>query len=400
MVLDDITQDSLPLTRGAIHGLTRGRSKHCCNHFLNGKICNSHCTMTTMMMAIVALTAQLATADVGSHPIYPPCMPSMTCFQISPYPDDSLVFDCAAVNSSIPTKGNVYFMHGNDGPRSKGMWSLIMQRFAAEGYNTLACDQRGFSPGASPYVPTAYNYDFLAQDIFAIADNYFGVGGKFHVVAHDQGARVGWHALRAVGSGRSRFASYSPLSEAHSDAFSDALYGPNPDPVQQLNFQYLRQFTLNNSVLTYEQNIWHRLCQQPYGYKTPRACQTAIWWYQGAIASGNLAVQPFTGIFGPIGTMFGIPASFVKEHTPYPLNGLPQRTKVGEVKTVPVFYICGASDLADKCTDRFRDATAKLVTNFKYLRLEACGHDLTTPQQCSEYEKVVDGMVNFVKSVA
>lgn len=110
--------------------------------------------------------------------------------QLTPYPDRPLIYDCARVANPSSAKGNVYFMHGNDGPRSKGMYALMMQAVAAQGYNTLACDQRGFSPGASPYNETEYDYDLLVQDIFAIADSHFGAGSRFHVIGHDQGARV------------------------------------------------------------------------------------------------------------------------------------------------------------------------------------------------------------------
>ena len=351
-----------------------------------------------MRSLAVALLAFISFGTAQNAP-YPDCEPSMTCFQISPYPSlpGELIFDCAAINASGPSKGNVYLMHGNDGPRSKGMWALTMQSLAAHGYNSLACDQRGFSPGASPKDPAAYNYDLLVEDIVRITEAYFGKGAKFHAVAHDQGARVGWHAL-ALGPGRERYLSYSAMSEAHSDAFSDALYGPNPDPKQQLHFQYLRQFTLPNmSVLAYKENIWHILCQAAKQYDTPEACQPAIWWYPGAVTSGNLAVQPFNGSFGRIGQQIGIPGSYVIEHTPYPLEGVPQRTKVGMVTEVPVQYICGSSDYADLCTDRFRDGTAALVKTFNYLRLETCGHALCSPAKCPEYQTVIDGVVGWIE---
>eukprot|EP00040_Diaphanoeca_grandis_P019398 m.102342 g.102342 ORF g.102342 m.102342 type:complete len:441 (-) comp27406_c1_seq1:192-1514(-) len=333
---------------------------------------------------------------------FAPCMPNMTCFQLTPYHNRSdLVFDCAAINaSSQPAKGNVYFMHGNDGPRAKGMWSLMMTRFADQGYNNLACDQRGFSPGASPNASSEYNYDFLAQDIFAVADSYFGASGKFHVVAHDQGGRVGWHALRPAGAGRARFATYSALAEAHSDAFSDALYGPNADPVQQLRFMYLRDFTLANPAYIYNGAIFNNVCKKYYAYTSQFLCQTAVWWYGGAVASGNLAVQPFNGTFGQVGASIGIPASFVNDNTPYPLSGLPQRTKVGLVPEVPVLYMCGSGEYADICNDRMRDESAKLVENFAYARIQGCGHDLTTPSSCSNYQLVIETILQHVESGA
>ena len=352
-----------------------------------------------LMLSLLAFVCLLSVA----YSQYPDCMPGNTCFKLSPYSDRDWSFDCAAINSTLSkgplpiVKGYVLFLHGNDGPRSKAMWSTMMQNFADKGYNTLAFDQRGFSPEASPYNSDYYNYDFLVEDIFAVADAYFGKDSKFHVVAHDQGARVGWHAI-SVGTARSRYLSYSPLSEAHSDAFSDALYGPNPDAEQQLAFQYLRDFTLpGNSTMAYQNNIWEVICKKAHFYDSPEACQPSIWWYIGAVESGNLAVQPFT-TFGEIGKQIGIPEDYMKENTPYSLEGQPQKAKVGNVTEFPVMYVCGVSDYADKCTNRFRDDTAKYVKDFHYYR-SSCGHDLVEATKCKDYQNVIDNIVHFVENV-
>ena len=341
--------------------------------------------------------AMLAAAENSGG--YPACATNMTCFQLAPYPDrGDLVFDCAAINAtSQPPKGNVYFMHGNDGPQSKGMWGRMMSNFASQGYNNLACDQRGFSPGASPNVSTEYNYDYLAQDIFAVVDSYFGVGSKVHVVAHDQGGRVGWHSLRPAGMGRSRFASYSALAEAHSDAFSDALYGNNTDSAQQQAFMYLWDFTLPEPAYVYNGAIYNNVCRKYYNYDTQFACQTAIWWYSGAVASGNLAVQPL-GKFGSVGRMIGIPASYVQANTPFPVTGLPQATRVGFVPDVPILYMCGENEEVDKCDDHMRDASAQLVENFSYARIAGCGHDLTNPEKCRAYQSVIATIFQHIES--
>ncbi|KOO25448.1 epoxide hydrolase [Chrysochromulina tobinii] len=292
--------------------------------------------------------------------------PGITCIQLFPYQDRDLFFDCAVVNTTASPKGNVYFMHGNDGPYSKGMWSLMMQTLAGRGYNTLACDQRGYSPGASPYNVSDYNYDYLAQDLFALVDCHFGAGTEFHVVAHDQGSRVAFHSI-AVSSARSRFASYTTLSIPHTDVFSDELFGPNQNPTQAINFQYLWALTLpGESVKAYNASIYHSLCTA-YGYTAPEACQTAIWWYTGAVESGALGMPPLTDDWGPID--LGIPVSYVKEHTPYPLEGSPQRVKVGLVTEFPILYICGEHDTADVCNDQARNGSAELIANFSYMRV-------------------------------
>ena len=43
---------------------------------------------------------------------------------------------------------------------------------------------------------------------------------------------------------RKRYASYTALSEAHSDVFLDGLYGPNPDKVQQTNFKWEKMYKI------------------------------------------------------------------------------------------------------------------------------------------------------------
>ena len=193
-----------------------------------------------------------------------------------PAPPPPLVFDCAlavAAAAAAPPgsggigRGLVYFAHGNDGARSKAMWLPTMRKLAALGYTGLACDARGYSPGASPSDYEAYHYDHLAADIFGIVDAYVAgytalnataAGGrsngvlagsasagsplKFHMVSHDQGARVAWHAIH-LGPGRERFITLASLSIPHSDVFSDAIFPAGQvlgiDPAQQLATQHV-----------------------------------------------------------------------------------------------------------------------------------------------------------------
>ena len=356
--------------------------------------------IVALLATVPVLGAELVERPAGWGPGYPACAPHLTCFHLTPYFAKNYTFNCssAGLPPNAVAKGNVYFMHGNDGPNSKAMWALMMVQLAAQGYNTLACDQRGFSPGASPYNVSEYNYDYLVEDIFALSDKYFGVDSKIHAVGHDQGGRVGWHAI-AVGTARKRYASYTALSEAHSDVFSDALFGPNPDPVQQTNFMYVWDFTLpGENVLAYHGAMQHNVCGK-IGYRTTKECQTALWWYPGAISSGNLALPPKKD-FGYVGKMIGIPDEWVKEHAIYPWKtGIPQTAKVGNVTEFPVLLICGSSDLADLCTDRYKEGTAALVQDFSYYRATKCGHDLTTPKACSQYQDVIDAVVTVIKSV-
>ena len=122
------------------------------------------------------------------------------------------------------------------GKQAKAMFFDTMLQLAALNYSSVSCDARGYSPGASPADNSAYHYDKLAGDIISIVDQMgFAAkfGGKFHLVAHDQGARVSWHSI-ARGITRPRLLSFTSLSIPHSDVFSDALLSSHPDADQRL----------------------------------------------------------------------------------------------------------------------------------------------------------------------
>jgi len=351
------------------------------------------------MLAAAMMAVGASELFVGGTAPFPDCVQNMTCFKLTHPKRRDLVYDCASFNtSSAPSKGNVYFMHGNDGPRSKGMYALMMQSAGAHGYSTLACDQRGFSPGASPMNQSEYAYDLLVQDIFDITDTYFGAGARFHVVGHDQGARVAWHAL-AGRTARSRFISYTSLSIPHLDAFSEMMYGDDPEEEQQLHYAYVRQLTLPNSVTAYENNVWIHVCSNALHYATKEACQPAMWWYNGAYTSGAIALQPWAG-FGPIGKSVGIPESYIKANSPYPLEGLPQKQPIGVVSELPIQYICGPGEVADLCNDRAQQGTAKFVTNFTFLKVAGCGHALCDPSRCKNFQQVIDAVVTHIEAAA
>jgi pimeloyl-ACP methyl ester carboxylesterase len=227
--------------------------------------------------------------------------------------------------------------------------------------------------------------------MYAITDAYFGVGVKHHHVAHDQGARISWHAI-ARGPGRQRFLSFSSLSIPHADAFSDALYGSNPDPRQQTASQYMREFMLPDAVHAYNGALFHKICPT-LGWDTPESCAPSFWWYNGAVDSGNLAVAPMQP-FGRIGKMIGIPEEYVREHTSYPQSGVAQRTKVGRVTEFPVLYLCGVQEVADLCTDRMHQQTAQLVPSLTYVRLQDCGHGVF---RCADTQKTINAVISHIE---
>ncbi len=130
------------------------------------------------------------------------------------------------------TRGNVILLHGF--PESSAMYLPMIPVLAEAGYQVLAFDQRGYSPGARPEALDAYTTDKLAGDIFALADAVDF--GRFHLVGHDWGAGVGW---LAVFSGSERIQSWTALSIPHLGAYAEAI---GADPDQQERSAYVSFF--------------------------------------------------------------------------------------------------------------------------------------------------------------
>ena len=131
-------------------------------------------------------------------------------------------------------RGNVILLHGF--PESSAMYEPMIPVLARAGYQVVAFDQRGYSPGARPSGVEAYATGKLVADVFAVAD---AVGfDTFHLVGHDWGAAVGW---QAVFEGSPRIRSWSALSIPHMGAYAAAIQS---DADQQERSAYVRFFRL------------------------------------------------------------------------------------------------------------------------------------------------------------
>jgi pimeloyl-ACP methyl ester carboxylesterase len=353
-----------------------------------------------MRAALVSVAlAPVATVDLPFVDLdYPACATGFTCGTISPVDKPGLTFDCAWITAP-DEKGAVLYAHGNDGKLSKGMFFETMSQVASLGYSGLSCDQRGYSPGAAPDDLASYNYDILATDLFSLMDasNLSApYGGKFHMVAHDQGARVSWHAIAKGGSaseGRKRFLSYTSLSIPHSDVFSDALLGPDADYDSQVAQQYVRMLVLPNSTTIYNKQIYNMLCVGE-GWTDINTCQKTLWWYNGAIDSGAMGLAPMEP-YDELADEVGIPKAIVENLTQYPLTGVAQTVKVGPVSEFPVFYACGYDDRSDLCKPKFGEESKALIQDFSYLRVPNCSHQVLA---CSGAQGIIDGIIANIQS--
>lgn len=83
----------------------------------------------------------------------------------------------------------VVLLHGF--PQDSRCWSEVAPTLHRAGLRTLAPDQRGYSPKASPTDVSAYRLSTLAADVLAVMD---AAGARTaHVVGHDWGGAVAWY---------------------------------------------------------------------------------------------------------------------------------------------------------------------------------------------------------------
>jgi pimeloyl-ACP methyl ester carboxylesterase len=127
---------------------------------------------------------------------------------------DGLVLD---VRDEGPRGGEaVVLLHGF--PQDSRCWDEVTPTLNRAGLRTLAPDQRGYSPGASPGDVSAYRVSSLAADVLAVLDAA-GVSSA-HVVGHDWGGAVAWYLGAQHGD---RVDSLTVLSTPHPAALAHAM---------------------------------------------------------------------------------------------------------------------------------------------------------------------------------
>ncbi|MEU5884347.1 alpha/beta fold hydrolase [Spirillospora sp. NPDC047279] len=137
--------------------------------------------------------------------------------RITSFQRDGLVFD---VVDQGPVDGDVVvLLHGF--PQTAISWDRLAPLLHAEGYRTLAPDQRGYSPRARPRGRYAYRLSALTDDVLALIEAAGIDGRKVHLVGHDWGASVAW----TLAAGRpDAVATLTALSVPHPAAFMRALF--------------------------------------------------------------------------------------------------------------------------------------------------------------------------------
>jgi pimeloyl-ACP methyl ester carboxylesterase len=126
----------------------------------------------------------------------------------------------------------VLLLHGF--PQNAAEWRRVSPTLHAAGVQTIALNQRGYSPGARPPAVDAYAIGECVADAVALLDDLEMESA--HVVGHDWGAVVAW---RLAGEHPDRVRSLTAVSVPHPTAYGDAVAH---DADQQQRSSYIKLF--------------------------------------------------------------------------------------------------------------------------------------------------------------
>ena len=285
------------------------------------------------------------------------------------------------------------------------MYTPLMTSLSLSGYPSYACNQRGYSPTASPNSVEDYNYKLLKDDVFNIAD---ALGwDKFHIVGHDHGAVLGW---TVVGDDRAkgRVISYSALSVPHVDAFSEGLLGDMEDDDQVMASQYFSVFVMDDSAslnfnflyLTMGQTSGRR---KEYGslYSNPSEFQKALWWYNGAISAGVLSMPRTLTVSELFSAGYYALAAMRAAYGGGGEDGIAATNPTGVITNIPILYVCGSNDSYILCDHEYARKTRNYVEGDYRNLVVGCGHNVLDEGDCEdvgERDKVVDAIIDRIES--
>jgi len=135
-------------------------------------------------------------------------------------------YEFAATEEGPQTGPPVVLLHGF--PQTSASWQATSRLLAAEGLRTIALDQRGYSPGARPTEISEYHVDRLVEDVVGLLDALHLPSA--HLVGHDWGAIVAWHAAVAHPD---RFRTLTAVSVPHLRGFYEVLAADSPEGEDQ-----------------------------------------------------------------------------------------------------------------------------------------------------------------------
>jgi pimeloyl-ACP methyl ester carboxylesterase len=305
---------------------------------------------------------------------------------------------------------NLMMLHGF--PMFRSWWMPLLEYWADSlggagaadlgfsSVNALACDLRGYSPGASPDGIENYDYAIFANDTFELAT---AAGfSTFDLLGHDHGAGLAWFV--AANDPDKRVESLTVMSVPHPDLFSDALCGDNVDQGQVIASNYFNQFALPASATLNNASVTELFAS--YGIDVdPIQFQKMLWWYNGSLSKywnvpavvSDEEVAAWSGQVGAAAFFVeDVRAALPMEERPCMMA--PNTTKIGAIE-IPTLFICGLADFALYCNNPYAtDIPSGLLPNYEHANFE-CGHDFFLEIDCTdtaENRAVMDKITAFV----
>jgi pimeloyl-ACP methyl ester carboxylesterase len=162
----------------------------------------------------------------------------------------------------------VLLLHGF--PQFADAWVDAIRSIGEAGFQAVAIDQRGYSPGARPDAVEEYTVDRLTSDVLGFADVM--AVRRFHLVGHDWGGFLAWEV---AANHPDRLISLAVLSTPHVNAFLSAVQA---DDDQREKSKYIDFFRLHcelaESVLLADSA--QRLRNSYQGKLSPRAVESNV----------------------------------------------------------------------------------------------------------------------------
>lgn len=257
------------------------------------------------------------------------------------------------------------------------------------GLHAVACDLRGYSPGASPDDMDQYDYSIFAQDTFALAQAA-GFDEGFHLLGHDHGAALAWYI--AANDPDSMVQSLTTLSVPHIGLMSDALCGDNADQEQVIASNYFNQFSLPSSATRNNASLTQVF--QNFGFDIePAQFQKMLWWYHGSLSKyfsmprvvSDAEVDAFEAENGPEAAFFVKAARSAIPMEERPCTPTDDQDKVFAIE-IPTLFICGVNDVALLCNKPYvSNFSPDLLPNYEHANFD-CGHDFFMQGNCDSMD--------------
>ena len=164
----------------------------------------------------------------------------------------SLKFDCRITGDENDEL--IILLHGF--PETSIIWRPLLQDLAPLGFYCVAPNMRGYSKNACPKGKKQYSIEKLSKDVLDLA---LSLGKtKFHLIAHDWGAVIGWYLVYHHSS---TILSYTALSVPHLKGFfkaleTDADQQERSKYIKMLNIPFVAEYTIRKNDFKLFRKLW------------------------------------------------------------------------------------------------------------------------------------------------